>query len=136
MSASDVSDTLDDALAFTELNQVKVQHRPTAKKPLWSATIKQPDELNHLLNQAANGPTIFDDIHNWCWRDTIIDGAVNDSELPTIEESLEVYFKVIGIGRQKLFFTTAQRYIGYLIECLGNCLKVQKALYARRRALQ
>ena len=28
MSASDVSDTLDDALAFTGLNQVKVQHRP------------------------------------------------------------------------------------------------------------
>jgi hypothetical protein len=28
MSASDVSDTLDDTLAFTELNQVKVQHRP------------------------------------------------------------------------------------------------------------
>ena len=27
MSASDVSDTLDDALAFTQLNQVKVQHR-------------------------------------------------------------------------------------------------------------
>jgi integrase len=50
----------------------------------------------------------------------ITDGAVNDSELPTIEEALEVYFKVIGIGRQKLFFTTAQRYIGYLIECLGN----------------
>ena len=50
----------------------------------------------------------------------ITDGAVSDSELPTIEEALEVYFKVIGIGRQKLFFTTAQRYIGYLIECLGN----------------
>jgi transposase InsO family protein len=28
MSSSDVSDTLDDALAFTELSQVKVQHRP------------------------------------------------------------------------------------------------------------
>ena len=28
MSASDVSDTLDDALAFTQLNQVKVRHRP------------------------------------------------------------------------------------------------------------
>ena len=28
MSANDVSDTLDDALAFTELNQVNVQHRP------------------------------------------------------------------------------------------------------------
>ena len=38
----------------------------------------------------------------------IIDGAVNDSELPTIEESLEVYFKVIGIGRQKLFEKATQ----------------------------
>tara|TARA_B100000212_G_C26954515_1_gene355792 strand:- start:44 stop:514 length:471 start_codon:yes stop_codon:yes gene_type:complete len=28
MSAGDVSDTLDDALAFAQLNQVKVQHRP------------------------------------------------------------------------------------------------------------
>ena len=42
------------------------------------------------------------------------------SSLPTIEESLEVYFAVKGVGRPKLFFTTAQRYIGYLIECLGN----------------
>uniref|UniRef100_UPI004047AAD1 hypothetical protein n=1 Tax=Yoonia sp. TaxID=2212373 RepID=UPI004047AAD1 len=25
---------------------------------------KQPDELNRLLNQAANGQTIFDDIHD------------------------------------------------------------------------
>jgi integrase len=44
----------------------------------------------------------------------------NVSSLPTIEEALELYFNVIGKGRQKLFFTTAQRYIGYLIECLGN----------------
>jgi len=42
------------------------------------------------------------------------------SSLPTIEESLEVYFAVKGVGRPKLFFTTAQRYVGYLIECLGN----------------
>ena len=28
MSATDVSDTLDDALSFTGLNEVKVQHRP------------------------------------------------------------------------------------------------------------
>ena len=48
----------------------------------------------------------------------IADG--NISSLPTIEESLEVYFAVKGVGRPKLFFTTAQRYIGYLIECLGN----------------
>ena len=44
----------------------------------------------------------------------------NASSLPTIEESLEVYFAVKGVGRPKLFFTTAQRYVGYLIECLGN----------------
>ena len=44
----------------------------------------------------------------------------NISSLPTIKESLEVYFAVKGVGRPKLFFTTAQRYIGYLIECLGN----------------
>ena len=42
------------------------------------------------------------------------------SSLPTIKEALEVYFAVKGVGRPKLFFTTAQRYIGYLIECLGN----------------
>ena len=44
----------------------------------------------------------------------------NASSLPTIEESLEVYFEIKGVGRPKLFFTTAQRYIGYLTECLGN----------------
>ena len=44
----------------------------------------------------------------------------NASSLPTIEEALEVYFAVKGVGRPKLFFTTAQRYIGYLVECLGN----------------
>ena len=48
----------------------------------------------------------------------VVDGSA--SSLPTIEESLEVYFAVKGVGRPKLFFTTAQRYIGYLIECLGN----------------
>ena len=42
------------------------------------------------------------------------------SSLPTIKEALEVYFAVKGVGRPKLFFTTAQRYIGYLTECLGN----------------
>lgn len=42
------------------------------------------------------------------------------SSLLTIEESLEVYFAVKGVGRPKLFFTTAQRYVGYLTECLGN----------------
>jgi len=41
------------------------------------------------------------------------------SDLPNIEEALEIYFSVIGKGRQKLFFTTAIRYVGYLIQCLG-----------------
>ena len=49
----------------------------------------------------------------------IADDSASDSALPSIEEALELYFSVIGKGRQKLFFTTAQRYIGYLIECLG-----------------
>jgi len=49
----------------------------------------------------------------------IADGSGSASALPSIEEALELYFSVIGKGRQKLFFTTAQRYIGYLIECLG-----------------
>ena len=44
---------------------------------------------------------------------------VKSSDLPNIEEALEIYFSVIGKGRQKLFFTTARRYVGYLIQCLG-----------------
>ena len=46
--------------------------------------------------------------------------AVNDLGLLTIEDALELYLTVIGKGRQKQFFTTAKRYIGYLIECLGS----------------
>ena len=39
--------------------------------------------------------------------------------LPSIEDALELYLSIKGLGRQKLFFTTAQRYIGYMIACLG-----------------
>ena len=42
------------------------------------------------------------------------------SPAPTIEEALEIYFSVKGKDRPKLFFTTAQRNIKYLIQCLGN----------------
>ena len=42
------------------------------------------------------------------------------SSSPTIQEALEIYFSVKGKGRPKLFFTTAQRNIKYLIRCLGN----------------
>jgi len=45
--------------------------------------------------------------------------VAKSSDLPTIEEALEIYFEVIGKGRQKLFFTTARRYVGYLVQCLG-----------------
>ena len=46
---------------------------------------------------------------------------INDgvSSLPTIEDALELYLSIKGAGRQTSFFTTAQRYIGYMIECLG-----------------
>ena len=44
----------------------------------------------------------------------------NNSLLPTINDSMEIYFAVKGVGRTRLFFSTARRYVSYLIECLGN----------------
>ena len=44
----------------------------------------------------------------------------NNSLLPTINDSMEIYFAVKGVGRPKQFFSTASRYVSYLIECLGN----------------
>ena len=45
---------------------------------------------------------------------------VDNSSAPTIEEALKIYFAVVGKDKRKLFFTTAERYIGYLIKCLGS----------------
>jgi integrase len=50
----------------------------------------------------------------------LLKNGENNSLLPTIYESMEIYFAVKGVGRPKLFFTTARRYVSYLIECLGN----------------
>ena len=45
---------------------------------------------------------------------------VDNSSAPTIEEALKIYFAVVGKDKKKLFFTTAERYIGYLVKCLGS----------------
>ena len=46
-------------------------------------------------------------------------GDVYNSSALTIEEALQIYFAVVGKDKKKLFITTAERYIGYLIKCLG-----------------
>lgn len=43
-----------------------------------------------------------------------------NSLAPNIEKALEIYFSVVGRDRTKLFFTTAERYVSYLIKCLGS----------------
>ena len=39
------------------------------------------------------------------------------SPLLTIQQALDLYFKVMGVGRQKVFFTTAQRYAEMTLKC-------------------
>ena len=46
--------------------------------------------------------------------------GVDNSSAPTIEEALKIYFSVVEKDKKKLFFTTAERYIGCLIKCLGS----------------
>jgi hypothetical protein len=53
----------------------------------------------------------------------LISGAtVNlESNLPTIDEALEIYLTVKGTGKSDLFFTHTRRSIKYLKDCLGCC---------------
>ncbi len=43
-----------------------------------------------------------------------------DSQLPTIDEALEIYLAIKGQGKGKLFFSHAKRNISYLVSCLGS----------------
>ena len=43
-----------------------------------------------------------------------------DSQLPTIDEALDLYLSVKGQGKGKLFFSHAKRNISYLVSCLGS----------------
>ena len=43
-----------------------------------------------------------------------------DSNLPTIEDALELYLTVKGQSKGKLFFSHAKRNVSYVVACLGS----------------
>jgi integrase len=48
-----------------------------------------------------------------------LDNVIND-DTPKISEALELYLKLKGVGKDKVFFRTARRNIGYVIKSIGN----------------
>ena len=52
-----------------------------------------------------------------CIRDR--DGAIND-DTPKISDALDLYLRLKGVGKDKVFFRTANRNIKYVIKVLGN----------------
>ena len=48
-----------------------------------------------------------------------LDNVINDDTLK-ISEALELYLKLKGVGKDKLFFPTARRSIGYVIKSNSN----------------
>jgi len=49
-----------------------------------------------------------------------LDGAINDDEAPKISDALDLYLRLKGVGKDKVFFRTAKRNIRYVIKVLGN----------------
>jgi len=49
-----------------------------------------------------------------------LDGAINDDETPKISDALDLYLRLKGVGKDKVFFRTAKRNIRYVIKVLGN----------------
>ena len=49
-----------------------------------------------------------------------LDSAINDDETPKISDALDLYLRLKGIGKDKVFFRTAKRNIRYVIKVLGN----------------
>ncbi|MDA7545659.1 tyrosine-type recombinase/integrase [Alphaproteobacteria bacterium] len=49
-----------------------------------------------------------------------LDGAINDDETPKISDALDLYPRLKGVGKDKVFFRTAKRNIRYVIKVLGN----------------
>ena len=45
-----------------------------------------------------------------------------DSNLPTIEDALELYLTVKGQSKGKLFFSHAKRNVSYVVACLASFL--------------
>ena len=49
-----------------------------------------------------------------------LDSAINDDETPKISDALDLYLRLKGVGKDKVFFRTAKRNIRYVIKVLGN----------------
>ena len=49
-----------------------------------------------------------------------LDGAINDDNTPKISDALDLYLRLKGAGKDKVFFRTAKRNIRYVIKGLGN----------------
>ena len=49
-----------------------------------------------------------------------LDGAINDDDTPKISDALDLYLRLKGAGKDKVFFRTAKRNIRYVIKVLGN----------------
>ena len=47
-------------------------------------------------------------------------GAINDDNTPKISDALDLYLRLKGVGKDKVFFRTAKRNIRYVIKVLGN----------------
>ena len=47
-------------------------------------------------------------------------GAINDDNTPKISDALDLYLRLKGVGKDKVFFRTANRNIRYVIKVLGN----------------
>ena len=46
--------------------------------------------------------------------------AINDDNTPKISDALDLYLRLKGVGKDKVFFRTANRNIRYVIKVLGN----------------
>ena len=49
-----------------------------------------------------------------------LDGDINDDKTPKISDALDLYLRLKGVGKDKVFFRTAKRNIRYVIKVLGN----------------
>ena len=45
-----------------------------------------------------------------------LDGAFNDDNTPKISDALDLYLRLKGAGKDKVFFRTAKRNIRYMIK--------------------
>ena len=50
----------------------------------------------------------------------VLDGDSSNSSLCTLSEARDLYLETKGAGRNKYFIQSTKRYVGYLIECLGD----------------